>query len=283
MILKVLQCILHEWDLQEENVIRFVTDQGANIKAALRTCTVNLGPSCSPGAEGVEEEEEEWDFEEEERVEDILDAISENERTIPKNLFCYAHVMSTACRTVLDVANSPIHQLKGMVLPLIARFSKSGAATEHLKKLAGKKLLHVAQTRWKSFFYVCNRLLELRKYVMEVCRERDIPILFQWGEVERLVKLIEPIARHTTLLEGDNYSTICSVLPALLTIKDHLSNPDAENDDDRYQLLRTCLLNEINRRFERVLNPNAINFDPIPLICAMLSPYNSSELPPSLY
>ncbi len=151
---------LDEYGLQDERVVRYVTDQGANIKAALADLVVVQRDlpqpeirEAVPQLHGLEEEADE--LFEDENPEDFFAAEEEMERVFPRRLSCYAHVMNCACRTVLDAEGSPVQQLKNLVLPLIVKFSASSVATQALKRLAGKKLLNTAKHRWNSFWYVC--------------------------------------------------------------------------------------------------------------------------------
>ncbi len=221
-ISEALAQVFVDWGFERENVVRYVTDQGANIMASLRNYQIVQmeAPDFEPrgcNMQGMEdsdvESESEADFERDQQ---------ELQRIFPQRCSCFAHMLSTTCHKVLDARDSPIEQLKGQVLPLVLKFSHSGSATEGLKRIAGKKLLKVAKTCWNSFYYVCNRLVELCAEVIQVCQERDWPIVFQWAELELCRDLLKPFADMTTLLEGQKYPTSPGVIPALLTLKEHL-------------------------------------------------------------
>ena len=85
--------------------------------------------------------------------------------------------------------------LKKEILKLITKITKSCAATEQLKSLAGKSLLSVAATRWNSFFLVCDRLIDVKEHVIAVCNSKDWPIMFKWSEVRTIRDLLQPFAQ----------------------------------------------------------------------------------------
>lgn len=171
--------------------------------------------------------------------------------------------------------------MKRKVLPLINKFSKSGVATEKLKMLAGKKLLKVAPTRWNIFFYVCQRAAKLKKEVTEICLERKWDITFQWSHVELCRDLLRPLATATTYLEGDKYSTSSGLIPALLTISEHLSDPDKKFSS--FKNVCKDMKEELGRRFDKYLDPSKEDFDPTFLICTMFNPEKTTELNEQLF
>ncbi len=226
-IFSKIQAVLESWGLEDAQVLRYVTDEGANIKAALRDLVVVQTDVIENAEEDVEVGRpadfrlEDSDIEDEDD-EQLQSNAREMDRVFSRRLSCYAHVVSSACRTVLDKEGSPIYELKAQVLPLVSKFTHSGAASENLKRLAGKKLLKVAQHRWNSFFYVCNRLVDLRAELTQVCQEKDWPIRFQWADVQLCRDFLKPFADKTTLLEGQKYPTAPGVIPAILTLLEHL-------------------------------------------------------------
>lgn len=72
-------------------------------------------------------------------------------------------------------------------------------------------------------------------------------------------RVLEPLASSTTFLEGDKYATSSSVIPFLLTIIEHLRDPEKKFACFKGECNK--LISELKRRFEYILKPNIENFD----------------------
>ena len=188
----------------------------------------------------------------------------DEERLVPKQLFCCSHSLSLICHCILDKSGSFVH-----VLPLIKSFHSLVVATQKLQELCGKKLLKVAKTRWHYFYYVCDRLLEIKDSVKSVANDRDIPIPFKWSDVEACVNLIRPIAKATMFLEGDKYVTASSVVPTLLSIQEHLA--DCGRECSELALISKELQSEFQKRFDIIINPENVAFDQTYLVMSVKS------------
>lgn len=92
----------------------------------------------------------------------------EEMQAFPKRLSCIDHMLNNLCSNVIDKTDSPVHSIKKSVLSLLANFGRSCNANELLKRVCGKKLVKVANTRWHYFYYVCKRLLECKDGIIEV-------------------------------------------------------------------------------------------------------------------
>lgn len=198
--------ILSDWGLDEANVLRYITDQGANMIAAFRSFVIIQ--SCAEDADESSDDTSD-DGSDQVTASDAADAeaqaffdnVAESERVFPRRNSCYAHVMNVACHTVLDMPMSQIQKLREKVLSIVRKFAASGVATEKLKAMAGKKLIKVAQTRWNSFYYVCCRVYELKEHVVAICAAQDWPITFAWSDVELCCELLKPIADAITYVK----------------------------------------------------------------------------------
>lgn len=85
----------------------------------------------------------------------------------------------------------------------------------------------------------------------------------------------------STLLEGSNYVTVASVIPCLLTLKEHLDDPNQKFK--KFKTLCEQLLKELDRRFGYILNPSDEKFDQTYLITSVLHPEKSTELTETLF
>ena len=237
-----LKNIFDWWGFKETNVIRYITDRGANIICALSPYKIQQMIPIVASIDDLDSEKDDSDSDisendvDEDGIGDeeaahnnavardlqYTEEETEYQRAFPKRLSCAAHVLQLMCNTIIDKLDSPIQKVKRNVLALVNKFSKSGVANQNIKIVRRKKLLKVAQTRWNSFFYVAQRLLQLKPHIVTVCNEKDWPILFTWAELELCVDFLKPIAMATTYLEGDQYPTAASIIPSLLSLQDHL-------------------------------------------------------------
>lgn len=209
--------VYKEFSLSEEDVLRYFTDRGSNIIAALKSAQVQQPAFVDVGekqeAEGlVEFELEDSDFddieidnEEEEASElELFIEYSQHQeerlQSFPKRNDCAPHTLALMCHVVLDKKGTLVHQLKCQVLPLIKQFSSSGVASQKLKALTGKKLLKISRTRWNYFTYILIRLKSSKEAVCAVAYEQDFLIPFKWDSVCNCISFLEPIATATTFL-----------------------------------------------------------------------------------
>lgn len=143
------------------------------------------------------------------------------------------------------------------VIDLISRFTMSVKNTGLLKQKTpnGIGLIKPVRTRWIYWFYVFDRVLKIKKYVyknyiyttkrlfsccvdntdtiaidfrqlLEVCEEENIDYdisTLEWKLLQQLTDLLSPFATAVTRLEGQNYSTLSEVYPALFSLESKLN------------------------------------------------------------
>ena len=79
---------------------------------------------------------------------------------------------------------------------------------------------------------------------MEVIRKRD---------------LLRPFAQYTSLI-GEEYTTFSAVIPAIMELELHLEEMKIRGG---LAGAATNLQSELKRRFDKILNPKALDHDPI--------------------
>jgi hypothetical protein len=197
-----------------------------------------------------------------------------------KRLSCVAHALNLVFHKILDDKKSSLGKLRKAVLKLLKKINASGVANQQLKLLTGKKLLKVAVTRWNSFYYVLKRVLLLKSAIIDVCRDRLWGIDFDWAEVEKFVAFLKPLATATTYLEGD-YPTAAAVIPEILSLQEHFVN--AKETDASLRRISDQVLAELQTRFKTIMNVTDDDFDMTCLMCTMLNPSKTLELPGELF
>ena len=107
---------------------------------------------------------------------------------------------------------------------LVTSFNMSTSATHKLIKKSGKKLIKDVATRWSSTYLLLRRLFELKKEIKEVCDELgwDGLLASDWIKIEQILKLLEPFAKYTQLVNASSTPTLCAVVPIIEELKLHL-------------------------------------------------------------
>ena len=107
---------------------------------------------------------------------------------------------------------------------LNAKVNSSTKATERLIELCGKKLIKDCRTRWSSTFLMLQRLTQLREPLAIVLRELEWDDLAasEWRSLSNVQSLLQPFADFTTLVSGEDYTTISTVIPTIMELNLHL-------------------------------------------------------------
>lgn len=94
------------------------------------------------------------------------------------------------------------------------------------------------------------------------------------------MSFLKPLATATTYLEGD-YPTAALVIPELLSLQEHFVK--AKENDPSLKRMSDQVLLEIQSRFKTILDVTDANFDMTCLMCTMLNPSKTLELPGELF
>ena len=102
----------------------------------------------------------------------------------------------------------------------------STKATERLNDISicGKKLVRDCPTRWSSTFLVIERLLQVRSSLATVLRELELDDLAtsDWKHLENIYTLLKPFAQYTSLVSGEEFTTLSSIIPVVTELSLHL-------------------------------------------------------------
>ena len=132
---------------------------------------------------------------------------------------------------------------------IVKKFSKSVKANEKLISRCGLKLIGDCPTRWNSTHAMISRLLAVRPHLTEVLQELewdDLPTS-EWKVLENYRDLLEPFARYTDLMGGEEYTTLSMVVPILLELNYHLSEVN-----EWFLVVSTCKYNLLPRQHKNV-------------------------------
>lgn len=229
-IRELIDEVLKEWSIPLSQVGAVITDNGSNmVKAFQQQCFAN-----GEDEEDAEEEDESDSWKEFDETES--DTITDDEedfvarefehdmafKFFGKRLSCFAHTLQLvvlkfnkelSCKEVLK-----------KVCALVKKVKKSSKATEKLLSLCHKKLVGNCPTRWSSTYLMIERLLEVRVPLTKVLEELEWDNLAtsEWKTLENMHLLLKPFAQYTSLVSGEEYTTISSVIPIVMEINLHL-------------------------------------------------------------
>ena len=99
--------------------------------------------------------------------------------------------------------------------------------------------------------------------------EWDNLAMSEWKTLNSVQKLLKPFAQYTSLVGGEDYITILSVIPIVMELNLHL-----EETKKSLELTNVCCLlqSELKRRFRKYTDPSDHDFEPFFLMSIMLDP-----------
>ena len=188
-----------------------------------------------------------------------------------KRLSCYAHTIQLV---VTSFNKDPyVRSLVTEVYRVVKKVKSSTVATGKLLRLCNKKLLSHCPTRWSSTFLVLQHLLEVKEPLIQVLQEMEWSCTIDWVVLTSVVHLLCHFALSTTLLSGDKYATLSSVVVDIINTTAHL-NKFIEDENTPKELIPVAniMKEELNRRFGKYTDPKAADCDPIYLMALLLNP-----------
>ena len=188
-----------------------------------------MGEGESDRGESEEVEEEQEDSDDEDLVEDEKEDFETKEldhevtfMSFINRLACFAYVLQLIVRKFDEI--SSYRALLQRVRALTKRVNMSTKATEKLISLCSKKLIKECPTRWSSTFLVIQRLLQVKSALATVLQELEWDNLptSDWKQLENVHMLLKPFAVYTSLIGGEEYVTLSSVIPVVIELSLHL-------------------------------------------------------------
>lgn len=220
---KLVEAVLAEWTTPQSKVLVVVTDNGSNMTAAFKQQQADMRDPES--GDDKDDEEEDQEIDEDESFEDDFDAKElehDTEFIFMRRIGCFAHTLQLIAQK-FDEYKGFSNVLK-QARKINSKVNSSTKATERLIQLCGKKLLKECRTRWSSTYLLLQRLIELREPLTVVLRELEWDDLAasEWRILMLIWSLLQPFAEFTTLVSGENFTTISSIIPTIMELNIHL-------------------------------------------------------------
>ncbi|XP_048753925.2 E3 SUMO-protein ligase ZBED1-like [Ostrea edulis] len=194
---------------------------------------------------------------------------------------CYGHRINLIVKHSLLVKE--VDRILGKSRKLVTFFHKSSSVTEMLlskqklllnQEQVGHKLIIDVATRWNSTLYMLQRLVEQTPVLMALANDPDLSktasntlknCVFSFQElsiVEKLVELLSPFEKATTILCADKYPTMHKVLPVITKLLRIVEL----NDED------LPFIKHIKQQMQLEMDKRAVSED-ISVIACMMNPF----------
>ncbi len=212
-IRQIIDQVLMEWDISGSKISAVLTDNGSNMIAAfkLHFCPV----------EDDNEEDMASDIEVDEDEYDSLEGDHALAFSSYMRVSCFAHGLQLVVRKFDTTA--PFNDCLKKIHNLVSRVNQSTLATEKLISRCGKKLVRDCPTRWSSTFLDVEWLLLVKAHLSSVLKELEWDNWArEWKCLEIIKSLLQPFAQFTSLISGEEFTTLSSVIPAIMDINIHL-------------------------------------------------------------
>ena len=209
--------ILAEWDIDPTKILAILTDNGSNMIAAFKAKleeeeedTEDVEEVAEPSVDKDEQDFHECEVEHDEEFSSL------------NRIGCFAHNLQLIVNKFDDVRL--FKELMKRAHSVVRKVNASTKATERLVALCGKKLLKDCPTRWSSTFLTVKRLLDVKDKLKIVLDKQgwDDLVASEWRTLTHITNLLQPFAKFTNLLSGDEYTTLSCVIPAIMDMNIHL-------------------------------------------------------------
>ena len=89
-----------------------------------------------------------------------------------------------------------------------------------------------------------------------------------WKMLKNICTLLRPFADYTSLVSGEEYTTISAVIPVIMELNLHLE----EMKKVELSKAASVLLTDLKLCFKKFTDPSDPDHDPLFLLCTMLDP-----------
>jgi hypothetical protein len=146
-----------------------------------------------------------------------------------------------------------------------------GKAVEALIREGGRKLVSSCMTRWYTAYLVIHRLLEVKEPLKKILHEFKLTVFQpeEWETLEAINGLLSKFAIYIDIGRDENYASLSMVIPSFLELEAHLKGllelPVVGNTSN-------VLLQELYRRFSKLLDFQDDDHNPVYVIATLLDP-----------
>ena len=313
-IAKLILKVCDEYSIRDK-LTHIIPDNGSNMVKAIKVFNIEnrsempadaleedeeegTSDDDSDDFEGLETSDEETEIDENEVAEElereVLGEVLEHEERDRQlnNIFkqksvrrgkCFSHTMQLPIGRVTKAKHLKFGKALRKTKTFVVKYRTSAKAKAILRKTTfKKKLLGYVKTRWFSDLAMCKSVIEAfenpDKPLSILTEEMAWKIEISLQDIRMLktyCEILDPFAKHTDILGGENYSTIQLVYPTLVDLLGHL-----EEMSHKPGMVRFCegLTKEMKKYFAHVLDPDSSEFDATCIAATYLDPCWNSIL-----
>ena len=280
VIAKLVMKCLAEWEVTKEKVLLVVSDNGANMKKAVKIMQEVLQAHEDENDENNEESNVEVQDQDNDSEEDDDHSGSEDEEVgseheenkeyfVAENEMPFRHrpcVSHTIQLLIKPVCNKYYNTIITSTRRLVSSIRTSSVMSQALIKVCGKTVIGDCPISWNSLFDMLERLLLLRPHVEEVLARNKHDSLrnTEWDKLQELLSLLQPFAAQTDILQTDGRS-LSLIVPAVLELEAHLQAFPAKT-------AAISMLLDCRERFAAFFQPEREKFNPLPAAATLLDP-----------
>lgn len=262
-IKNLFQETIKEYEIEYEKIFKVITDNGSNMIKTFKIEWIdnrnsyddedcNLG--CDMQLQDLLEESIENDFDNEEN-----DLNEKFKKIKISRIPCVIHMIQCAIKTIEK--KSKFKTTIKLATKLINKFRQSGKLAESLVSESNSKLPTITPTRWNCLYLQLDSFYNKKEIINKLCLENKIDLLRinEWNDIENYIKIYKPFDLIINQLSREEKTTISSVVSSVSFLKHHLNNLIL-NENEIIKFEAQILIDEIEKRFDNLINPKNGNF-----------------------
>ncbi|CAH2088334.1 unnamed protein product [Euphydryas editha] len=160
------------------------------------------------------------------------------------NHYCIAHTLNLAVKDCITGRLVVNVMLKSRAI--VTHFKQSIKSSNTLRDMQSQMNLNIIKlkqdvcTRWNSTFYMFERLLTVKVPLSATLSMLDSPPAnfnsAEWVILEDCVAVLQPVGKITTILSGESYPTLSSIIPLVRGLQSSLmkKSPSTESGKHNY-------------------------------------------------
>lgn len=214
--------ILDEWEIPLDKIVAVVTDNGANMVAAIS----------------------------------LIEGLGKT-----KHIPCFAHTLNLVAEAVItNHVMAPIVSKVREVVKWVKGSVIISDQIRNIQKDTGvqegnlKKFVLDVKTRWNSVFYMLERYLELQELVNPILlrtpKSPDVITAVETEIIKNLISLLQPLEFMTRECSGEKYITISKIIPMIFCSFQQISGIQSEIHE--IETCKAALLAEMTKRFGNI-------------------------------
>ena len=236
-----LKSIISKWNIQNQDILAIVTNNGTNVKTILQ---MNSGgiiqERCVAAICTIAD-----------NIRKAIDKFFGTEKVLP----CFAYVLNVIPSTIIEriTEHDIIYQLINKVKDIVIFFQRSVHADEKLKLLTNRRLILGDITQWNSCYAMLQQFVSIADKVSDILQKSREPPMLTKSELSIIIDfidLLEPFSLANDIISKGKYFPGSKIIPLVNELKNQLQELKPKTDPGLS--LKERLLKEFDNRFEHI-------------------------------